>query len=321
VILVKSPVRVSLVGGGTDYPAYYRTNRGAVLSGSINKYVWITVRYLPPYFEHKHRIVYSRIESVQSLAEINHPSVRACLEHRGIEQGIEIHHDGDVPARSGLGTSSSFTVGLLNALYALQGQFITKMALALDAIHVEQDIIKEVVGSQDVFASAFGGFNKISFSDKDIKVEPVKLSPEIEQSLMLVYAGLPRYANSVAASYQFDDGVMQEMLELVDEAIPVVEKGDVKELSRLLSESWDLKQRLSEEISNSYISTICEVAKKAGALAWKLCGAGSSGFILLVAEPDVQETIKKAMKQFLFVPFSFEYEGSTIVFDSEKRDG
>ena len=212
-------------------------------------------------------------------------------------------------------------MGLLNALYALQGQFITKMALALDAIHVEQDIIKEVVGSQDVFASAFGGFNKISFSDKDIKVEPVKLNPEIEQSLMLVYAGLPRYASSVAASYQFDDGVMQEMLELVDEAIPVVEKGDVKELSRLLSESWDLKQRLSEEISNSYISTICEVAKKAGALAWKLCGAGSSGFILLVAEPDVQETIKKAMKQFLFVPFSFEYEGSTIVFDSEKRDG
>lgn len=318
-ILTRTPFRVSLFGGSSDYPAWYRKNYGAVLSGSINKYCWLGVRYLPPYFEHKHRIVYGRVEEVKDINDINHPSVRECLKFAGIEDGVEIHHDGDVPARSGLGTSSSFTVGLLNALYALQGRFVTKMALALDAIHVEQDLIKEAVGSQDQLASSFGGFNKISLSNSDIKVEPVKPNPKIEESLLLVYNGLPRYADSVAASYKFDKSVVETMRDMVDEAIPIIEKGDVRELGRMLNESWELKCRLSQKITTPYIQTICEMAQKAGAVGQKICGAGGGGFILLVVEPDAQESVKKALDGFLFVPFQFEQEGSMVVFDSEVR--
>lgn len=316
-IITRTPYRVSICGGSSDYPVWYRENGGAVLSGSINKYCWITARYLPPYFEHKHRIVYGQIESVRATDEINHPSVRECIKFMGIKQGVEIHHDGDVPARSGLGTSSSFTVGLLNALNTLQGKQTTKMQLALDAIHVEQDLIKESVGSQDQVAVSHGGFNRISFSDSEIRVEPIKVNPKIEDSLLLVYAGLPRYANDVASSYQFDKGVVRALQEMVDEAIPIVERGDVRELGRLLNESWELKQRLSDKISTPYVSTVCEMAQKAGAVGRKVCGAGGGGFILLVVEPDVQPAVKEALKGFLFIPFNIEHEGSKVVLDGD----
>lgn len=316
-LATRTPCRVSFFGGGSDYPAFYMKNGGAVLSVAIDKYCVIIVRYLPPFFEHKHRIVYRRIEHVRSVDDINHPSVRECLKFMGIERGVEILHVGDVPARSGLGTSSSFTVGMLNALYALKGEQPSKMKLALDAIHVEQDLIKESVGSQDQCAASFGGFNRIDFSDRGMKVESVRANRKIEESLMLVYAGLPRYAGDVAKSYSFDKGVVGEMWKMVDVAVPLVEKGDVKEFARLLGETWKLKCRLSDKISTPYVDTICSMAQKAGALGLKLCGAGGGGFILLVAEPDAHSAIKEALKGFLFIPFEFDYEGSKVVFNED----
>lgn len=308
---------MSFFGGGSDYPVWYRKNKGAVLSTAIDKYCVIIVRYLPPFFEHKHRIVYRQIESVRSTEEINHPSVRECFRFMNVEQGIEVLHVGDVPARSGLGTSSSFTVGLLHALYGLRGETPGKKKLALDAIHVEQDLIKESVGSQDQMAATYGGFNKITFAGDDISVDGVAVSSKIKESLMLVYVGLPRYANDVAQSYQFDKGVVSEMQRMVDVAVPLVENGDVKEFSWLLNQSWELKRRLSDKISPPWVDTICTMAQKAGASGFKLCGAGGGGFILLVAEPDAQPAVKEALEGFRFIPFSVDYEGSKVMFDGD----
>lgn len=316
-LVTRTPYRVSFFGGSSDYPVWYRENGGAVLSTAIDKYCVIIVRYLPPFFEHKHRIVYRQIESVRSIDEINHPSVRECFRFMNVEQGIEVLHVGDVPARSGLGTSSSFTVGMLNALYTIKGESPSKMQLALDAIHVEQDLIKEACGSQDQVAAAFGGFNNISFSDSEIKVKPVKINSKIEESLMLVYAGLPRYANDVVQSYRFDKGVVSEMQGMVDIAVPLAEKGNVKEFARLLNQSWVLKKRLSDKISTPYIDTICTMAEKAGAIGYKICGGGGGGFVLLVVEPDAQPMVRETLKGFLFIPFSVDFEGSRIMFDGD----
>lgn len=316
-LVTRTPYRVSFFGGSSDYPVWYRENGGAVLNTAIDKYCVIIVRYLPPFFEHKHRIVYRQIESVRAIDEINHPSVRECFRFMNVEEGIEVLHVGDVPARSGLGTSSSFTVGLLHALYGLRGETPGKKKLALDAIHVEQDLIKESVGSQDQVAAAFGGFNKIIFSDSLIEVKPVKINSKIEESLMLVYAGLPRYANDVVQTYHFDKGVVREMQGMVDVAVPLAEKGNVKEFARLLNQSWVLKKRLSDKISTPYIDTICTMTEKAGASGYKICGGGGGGFVLLVVEPDAQPMVKEALKGFLFIPFKIEYEGSKVMFDGD----
>src|SRR3989339_554956 len=198
-IISKTPFRISFFGGGTDYPVWYKENTGAVLSATIDKYCYISVRYLPPFFEHKHRIVYSRIENVKRINEIQHPVVKALLKLFKFERGVEIHHDGDLPARSGLGSSSAFTVGMLNSLYALQGKIISKNELAKQAIHVERDILRENVGSQDQIAVACGGLNKITFrSDHNFKIDPITLNRErinlLESHLMLIFTGLSRFA-------------------------------------------------------------------------------------------------------------------------------
>jgi D-glycero-alpha-D-manno-heptose-7-phosphate kinase len=324
-IISRTPFRISFFGGGTDYPVWYKEHGGAVLVTSINKYCYITCRYLPPFFEHKYRIIYSKIELTKSISEIQHPSVRETLKFTNINRGVEIHHDGDLPARAGLGTSSSFTVGLLNALYALKGKMVTKRQLALDAIHIEQDRIKENVGAQDQTIAAFGGFNKIEFGgDQKILVRPITLDSEkiqlLQDHLMLFFTGFFRTASEIAGEQirktSEKTKELSRMMEMVDEAISILNgnDSDLRNFGRLLHEAWMIKRSLTAKISSPKIDKIYEAAREAGAIGGKLLGAGGGGFILLFVEPQYQPKVKKKLKNLLYVPFKFENLGSQIIY-------
>ena len=249
-IITRTPYRISFFGGGTDYPDWFRYHGGSVLSTTIDKYCYISCRKLPPFFEHKHRIVYSLIENVLSNEEILHPSARAVFQWAGVDEGLEIHHDGDLPARSGIGSSSSFTVGLIQAIYALRSRLVSQEQLARDAIHIEQDLIGENVGSQDQIAAAYGGFNKITFhQDGHFTVNPVILSNErrqlLESHLMLCFTGVLRIADKVARSQidnlQCRQSELKAMQVMVDDAISILlnERADIREFGRLLDASFD----------------------------------------------------------------------------------
>ena len=323
-IVTRTPYRISFFGGGTDYPAWYQEHGGVVLATTIDKYCYISCRYLPPFFEHKHRIVYSKIENVKSIAEIEHPAVRAVLGWAGCERGVEIHHDGDLPARSGLGSSSSFTVGLVNALCALDGRYISKDDLARTAIHIEQKIIKENVGSQDQISATFGGFNRIEFRRNDtFQVSPIILSKpqcdELQGSLMLYFTGFSRVASDIAKSKldNFKNRVteLKRMGEMVDEAIEILHspRTPIDEFGKLLDESWRHKRSLSDKVSTPAIDQIYEEAIKAGATGGKILGAGGGGFLLLFVKPGLQSKVRERLKQLIHVPFEFEYSGSRVV--------
>lgn len=314
-ILVRTPYRISFFGGGTDYPVWYRKNGGAVLSTTIDKFCYLSVRILPPFFEHKYRVVYSRIESLKDISEIEHPSVRECLRFIDMEEGIEIHHDGDLPARSGIGSSSAFTVGLLYALHALKNTIPSKLDLAKEAIYVEQERIKETVGSQDQVACTFGGLNKIIFTNSAIKVEPIKMEGwgSFESSLMLVYTGQVRNAEVIASNYSFDIDRLTTMRGMVDEAINLLIKGDILNFGRLLDRTWRLKKGLAETVSNPTVDAIYQSALKAGAIGGKLCGAGGGGFLLLLVDPEARERVAKVMDRLLIVPFRFEGRGVQLI--------
>ncbi|MDO8568328.1 MAG: GHMP kinase, partial [Dehalococcoidales bacterium] len=312
-IISRTPFRISFFGGGTDYPVWFRENCGAVLATTIDKYCYITCRFLPPFFEHKHRIVYSQAELVRDINEIRHPSVRESLRFFGITDGMEIHHDGDLPARTGLGSSSAFTVGLVHALYALKGAMPSRMQLAQDAIHVEQDILKENVGCQDQVLAAFGGFDRIDFSgDRNIEVKRVTISPSrleaLQDHLMLFFSGFSRTASEVAAEQiKETPNKKQEltrMCEMVDEAITIVNgTSDIDDFGKLLHNSWQLKRSLTSKISNPYTDFLYDTALKAGATGGKLLGAGGGGFILFFAKPELQPKVKEALNGLLQVPF------------------
>jgi len=327
-IITRTPFRISFFGGGTDYPSFFKEHGGAVLSTTINKYCYITCRYLPPFFDHKFRIRYLNKEETQNIDEIVHPSVRECLRYMGIEKGVEIVHTGDIPAMSGIGSSSAFTVGLLNALYALKGEVVTKRRLAADAIHIEQNCIGEPVGSQDQTAAAFGGFNRIEFGNKQdetfvqtIPINGGKLE-HLQSCLLFYFTGFPRYANEV--SKEQIEKTPQKIKELklmkgmVDEAINILNGPieGINEFGKLLNESWMLKRDLTKLISNSKIDEIYAAALKAGAMGGKLCGAGGGGFILLFVPPENQDKVKETLKELLLVPIRFENLGSHLVFYS-----
>jgi len=326
VIISRTPFRVSFFGGGTDYPAWYESEPGAVLVTTIDKYCYISCRRLPPFFPHRHRIVYSKIENTQTVDEIVHPAVRESLRFLKIEEGLEIHHDGDLPARAGLGSSSAFTVGLLSALYALKGQIVGKMQVAREAIHVERDLARESVGAQDQVATAHGGLNHVAFTSQDITVQPVTLSPErlgqLEDHLMLFFTGLTRNASEVAAQ-QIENtsrnGVrLRAMCGMVDEAVQILAApGDLSGFGALLDESWRLKRELAAEVSNPRIDRMYDSALAAGALGGKLLGAGGGGFLLLFVEPERQPLVEAALDGLLRVPFRFERQGTQIIFYDE----
>lgn len=323
-IITRTPFRISFFGGGTDYPAWYREHGGSVLSTTINKYCYINSRFLPPFFDYKYRIRYALKEETLTRFEIKHPSVRECLNFLNIENGVEIVHTGDIPALSGMGTSSAFTVGLLNALYALKGKMVTKRQLAREALHVEQDLIKENVGSQDQVAAAFGGLNKIEFGGvKEFYVYPVTLNNGrlnlLQGHLMLFFTGFSRNASEIAGEQirrilqkKKELKVMQEM---VEEAIDILNRDadDINDFGRLLHEAWTIKRGLTDLISLSRIDEIYDTALKAGALGGKLLGAGGGGFIMFFVPPEHQLAVKESLKGLLHVPFRFETLGTQVI--------
>lgn len=323
-VITRTPFRISFFGGGTDYPDWYRKNGGSVISTTIDKYCYITCRNLPPFFSHKHRIVYSKIENVYELDEIEHPSARAVLKWANVSSGLEIHHDGDLPARSGLGSSSAFTVGLLHALYGLRGQMTGKDVLASEAIHIEQKIIGENVGSQDQIAAAYGGFNKINFNvDETFNVTPIIIPPsrkkELSSHLLLFFTGFSRIADGIAKSkienFKHRDKELRLMGEMVDESISILGNAftSIDEFGKLLGDSWKYKRSLSTQVSNPQINQIYDVAIKAGATGGKILGAGGGGFMLLFASPVYHSRICEELKHLIHVSFNFDDSGSKVV--------
>ncbi|TRZ96042.1 kinase [bacterium] len=324
-IISRTPFRVSFFGGGTDYPAWYRENGGAVISTSINKYCYIICRFLPPFFDYKYRIRYDQREETKNLEEIRHPVVREGLKFFGIDRGIEMVHTGDLPARTGIGSSSSFSTGFLNTLYALKGKMVTKRQLALDAIHFEQNLLKENVGSQDQTIAAFGGFNKIEFGGiQEITVFPITLSQDkldlLQDHLMLFFTGFSRVASEIAAeqisSIPKKKKELKTLMEITEKAFRVLNDSNdgFEDFGKLLNETWKIKQSLSSKITNSQIGEIYEAGMDAGALGGKLLGAGGGGFILFFVKPEVQPKIKEKLKKILHVPFRFENLGSQIIY-------
>ncbi len=323
-IISRTPFRISFFGGGTDYPAWYLKNSGSVLTTTIDKYSYISCRYLPPFFNHKNRIVYSKVETTQTVDEIQHPAVRAVLKELNQNSGLEIHYDGDLPARSGLGSSSAFTVGLINAIYALEGKLITKEGLAKKALHIEQEVIKEVVGSQDQIAAAFGGFNHIKFfKDNTFDVIPVEMSKdkksELQKNLMLCFTGFSRFASDIAKTKidNFDkkESELKAISHLVSDALKIVtsESAPLDDFGKLLHETWMLKQTLSTSVSNDQINEIYTAAKEAGAIGGKLLGAGGGGFMVFYVKPENQERVRNSLNKLIHVKIKFDSEGSKII--------
>lgn len=323
-IISRTPFRISFFGGGTDYPAWYLENAGQVLATTIDKYSYITCRPLPPFFEHKSRIVYSKIETVKDLTKIEHPAVRAVLAYLKLNKGLEIHYDGDLPARSGVGSSSAFTVGLLNALMALEGKYISQEELASQAITIEQEILRENVGSQDQICAAYGGFNRVEFrTDGRFAVSPVVLPEsrlqEFQGNLMLYFTGLSRIASEIAKSkidnFKNRGPVLKQMHEMVTEAVRILQTPNepIEHFGKLLHENWLCKRSLSDMVSTSKIDELYTMAIEAGATGGKLLGAGGGGFLLLFVKPELQPQVRERLKQFLHVPFKFEHTGSRIV--------
>lgn len=322
-IISRTPFRISLFGGGTDYPAWYRVHGGAVLGGTIDKYCYLTCRYLPPFFEHRFRLVYSKIETCNRVDEIRHPAARAALELLKFDRGVEIHHDGDLPARSGMGSSSSFSVGLLHALHALRGQMPTRRELADQGIHIEREMLGETVGCQDQILAAFGGFNHITFTrGGEYVVRPVTVSAErmrdLSSHLLVLYTGIIRTASTVAKKVvdRFDVNKRQLRIlrDMVDEGLAAIASEEsLAAVGDLLHEAWIVKRSLGDGVSNPEIDAIYDTARASGATGGKILGAGGGGFMLLFAPPSRHEEIKSALPHLIHVPFRFCSGGSEIV--------
>lgn len=323
-IISRTPFRISLFGGGTDYPTWFKEHGGSVIGTAIDKYCYISVRRLPPFFEHKSKIVYSRVELVKEISEIEHPAVRSILTEMGVTEGVEIHHDADLPARSGLGSSSSFTVGLLNALHALDSRMISKRDLGREAIRIEQDVMKEDVGCQDQLWAAYGGFNRIDFHpDRTFSVAPFILPParraELAQSLMLFFTGFSRFAPEFAKDQIKNMNSRKNQLRMirsmVDSASDILldPKAPLRELGELMHQSWQIKRELADSVSNSQIDEIYDAGRDAGAVGGKLLGAGGGGFMVLMVDPEKRSQVRERLRKLIHVNVGFDNEGSKIV--------
>ena len=322
-VISKTPYRVSFFGGGTDYPSWYLENGGEVLSTTIDKYCYITCRYLPPFFDHKYNIRWSKHETPNLLEEIQHPSIRSCLQFLNINQGVSVAHDGDLPARSGMGSSSAFTVGMLNALYAMQNLRITKDKLLQDSLYVEQCLLKETVGSQDQAATVYGGLNHIEFKQSGcISVNSLKIPSDVranlQSHLMLFFTGLQRNASDVASEYvkglNQKKVLLNDLRSMVTESTSILQNGSSLDLfGKLLDQSWKIKRDLGSSISSPSIDQLYDAIISAGAIGGKITGAGGGGFLLVFAPPEVHEGICQKLSNLLHVPFQFETLGSHFV--------
>jgi D-glycero-alpha-D-manno-heptose-7-phosphate kinase len=326
-IITKTPYRISFFGGGSDYPEWYNKYSGAVLSTAINKHIYITCRILPNFFEHKYRIVWSKIENIQNIKNINHPIVKNLLKYLNITDGLEIHYDGDLPAGSGMGSSSAFTVGLIKALYCIQNKKITNFEIAKKAIFFEQKIMKEVVGSQDQLATSVGGFNKILFGrNNNFKIIKKKNEniKKLEQNLILIFTGKKRVAQDIAKKYAnklttTNKNFIKLMLDHVKEGEKILNGNNIDEFGKLLHSAWVTKKKLSTHISNTQIDNLYDYAIKNGALGGKLLGAGGGGFFLFYVKKEMKNSFLKNNKKIINVPFNFSNKGTEIVYKDLNR--
>lgn len=322
-IITKTPFRMSFFGGGTDMPAFFNEYGGSVISSTFDKYAYVNVRHLPPFMPYYSELCYSRFERVNSIDDIEHPAIREAMRMLDIHE-IRLTYEGDLPARTGLGTSSTFAVGMLNAFYALKGKQVGKRKLAEDAIYLERELCKESGGWQDQVAAAFGGLNRIDFADNQFKVTPIVIHPDrkklLNDSLMLFYTGVTRFSSEVQkdtmSNQQDKIAQLKEMLSLVDDAQAILEDkhSDFNDFGRLLDHTWRLKRKTGGKISNGSIDELYDRGLKAGALGGKLLGAGGGGFLLFYIEPDKKEILLREFDDLMQVPFLFENEGTSMVY-------
>lgn len=320
-IIAQTPFRMSFFGGGTDFPGFYREHGGAVLSTTFDKYCYVNVRHLPRFFDYTTELSYAKTERVTDVESIEHPAIREAMKMLDMHE-IRLTYEADLPARSGLGTSSSFAVGMLNAFYALKGKYADKRKLADDAIYLERVLCKESGGIQDQIAASFGGFNKISFNADGYTVSPVIISPErklrLNDNLMLFFTGFSRFSSDIQVeaekSLKSKEAQLLEMLQLVDEAEQVLtSKTDLTEFGKLLDYTWKLKRGITSKVSTDSIDAIYDKAIKAGATGGKLLGAGGGGFLLFYVEADKQKNVHEALEDLLYVPFEFETAGTQVI--------
>lgn len=322
-IITKTPFRMSFFGGGTDIPSFFNEHGGAVISTTFDKYCYVNVRHMPPFHPYISELVHNRFERVNNVRDIEHPLIRECMKLHDIHE-IRLTYEGDLPARSGLGTSSTFAVGMLNAFCALKGKMMSKRQLAQEAIYVERDVLKEHGGWQDQVAAAYGGLNRIDFKDGDFSVHPIVMAPErkkeLDKNLLLFYTGIQRFSSEIQAD-TFAKPVdktqqLKDMLALVDEAEGILcdKNASLKEFGILLDTTWKLKRGTGAKVSNGSIDELYNKAIEAGALGGKLLGAGGGGFLLFYCEKEKQEALKKAMEQLMIVPFAFENEGAQVIY-------
>jgi len=322
-IITKTPFRMSFFGGGTDMPEFFNEHGGAVISTTFDKYCYVNVRHMPPFHPYISELVHNRFERVNDVNEIEHPLIRECMRLHNIHE-IRLTYEGDLPARTGLGTSSTFAVGMLNAFCALKGKMMSKRQLAAEAIKVERDILKEHGGWQDQVAAAYGGLNRIDFKDGDFSVHPIIIAPErkkeLDDNLLLFYTGIQRFSSEIQASTfaNPEDKTQQlkDMLALVDEAERILCNKNIplNEFGKLLDRTWKLKRGTGSKISSGSIDGLYDKGIMAGALGGKLLGAGGGGFLLFYCEKDKQEALKSALKDLMLVPFDFENEGAQILY-------
>ena len=326
-IISKTPYRLSLFGGGTDYPAWFENKPTKVISAAMAHYCYINLKKLPPYFDYVNRVIYSKIESVSDINLIEHPSVRECLKYFGVQNGISVTHDGDLPARSGIGSSSSFTVGLIHAITKHLNIPINPYTLATAAINVEQNKIGESVGVQDQIIAAYGGVRVIELERNSIKVRHLKVDTDylntFEKHIMLGFSGIDRLSDKhakqqvEAIKQGKSDKLLEEITAITNNALHIFENyGKIKEIGDLLQYQWQRKRELTDSVTTDYIDTIYNKAMNAGAYGGKLMGAGGGGFFMFIAPPDAQEQIKQAIPEInVWVPFKFDYEGSKIIME------
>jgi len=323
-IISKTPYRISFFGGGSDYPTWYKKYGGEVLSTTIDKYIYISCRFSPKYFKKKYRIVWRKIENVQTAKEINHKAVRELLKYLKIKPGLEIHYYGDLPARSGMGSSSCFTVGLMQSLHRIKKIELNKLKLANKSIYFEQKVMKEIVGSQDQTSASFGGFNKIIFNrNGSIKVKKISSNKNINKlcnNLILIYTGINRTAHKIANNYvnkltKEKSEHIQRIISYVREGEQILNSGNIDDFGILLNQAWMEKKALSNLITNSKINEIYDQAIKHGALGGKLLGAGGGGFLLMYMKEKDRKFFFKKFKKLVNIPFNFTKTGSEIIFD------
>lgn len=324
-IITKTPFRMSFFGGGTDMESYFTRYGGSVLSTTFDKYCYVNVRHLPRFFDYSTELSYFKTERVTSINEIEHPAIRNAMKMLDMDE-IRLTYEADLPARSGLGTSSSFAVGMLNAFHALKGQYASKRQLADEAIYLERNLCNESGGWQDQIAASFGGFNRINFNADGYEVIPIIISPkrkkQLNNNLMMFFTGFTRFSSDIQKANKLDEeekiNQLKQMVDLVDEAEAILtdKSRDLDDFGRLLDETWKLKRQTGNSVSNNNIDQLYEKGIQAGALGGKLLGAGGGGFLVFYVQPEKQEFVKEAMKDLLYIPFEFEDGGTQVIYYS-----